>query len=102
MTRRVADPRVASIADGKRLCQSPVTEVSLIGGPPSPKVSVDPDRRVKVVGIFTNTDLLLRLFTSVIQGQRDPWRERRRHFRVGTDWVANSPNDRHGPLPAAG
>ena len=27
---------------------------------------------VKVVGMFTNTDSLLRLFTSVTQGQREP------------------------------
>jgi len=32
------------------------------------------------VGIFPNTDSLLRLFTAVLQDQHDEWQDGRRHF----------------------
>jgi hypothetical protein len=36
--------------------------------------------RAKVVGIFPNSDSLLRLFTAVLQDQHDEWQDGRRHF----------------------
>ena len=38
------------------------------------------DRRAKVVGIFPNSNSLLRLFTAVLQDQHDEWQDGRRHF----------------------
>jgi len=44
------------------------------------RVNAELDRRAKVVGIFPNTDSLLRLFTAVLQDQHDEWQDGRRHF----------------------
>jgi putative transposase len=44
------------------------------------RVTAELDRRAKVVGIFPNTDSLLRLFTAVLQDQRDEWQDGRRHI----------------------
>jgi len=44
------------------------------------RVNAELDRRAKVVGIFPNSDSLLRLFTAVLQDQHDEWQDGRRHF----------------------
>ena len=44
------------------------------------RVNAELDRRAKVVGIFPNTDSLLRLFTAVLEDQHDEWQDGRRHF----------------------
>jgi transposase-like protein len=44
------------------------------------RVNAELDRRAKVVGIFPNTESLLRLFTAVLQDQHDEWQDGRRHF----------------------
>ena len=44
------------------------------------RVKAEVDRRAKVVGIFPNSDSLLRLATAVLQEQHDEWQDGKRHF----------------------
>jgi putative transposase len=44
------------------------------------RVNAERERRAKVVGIFPNTDSLLRLFTAVLQDQHEEWQDEPRHF----------------------
>jgi putative transposase len=44
------------------------------------RVNAEVDRRAKVVGIFPNSDSLLRLATAVLQEQHDEWQDGKRHF----------------------
>ncbi|MGA7913208.1 MAG: transposase [Candidatus Dormiibacterota bacterium] len=54
------------------------------------RVNAELDRHAKVVGIFPNTDSLLRLFTAVLQDQHDEWQDGQRtppnsHHHRGLD-----------------
>lgn len=44
------------------------------------RVNAEIDRRAKVVGIFPNSESLLRLSTAVLQEQHDEWQDSRSHF----------------------
>ena len=44
------------------------------------RVNAEVDRRAKVVGIFPNSDSLLRLATAVLQEQHEEWQDGKRHF----------------------